>query len=282
MRTVGLAFGITVLATFAYAQAPVVNAGGVVNAASYAAQPVAPGSIVAIFGSNLASQVAVGDTIPLSTTLDTVTSVTFNGVPAGVYFVGPLQANVQLPWESLAAGSTTGTVNIVLTTNTGASTAQTVNVQSISPGIFTLNQNGVGQAVATDNADSAWAAPAGSVPGATSHPFSIATQGQDAHALTIWCTGFGAVTPDIADNANSQNTDGTFTLRNTVVQPPDLVVTVGGKPAQILFSGLAPAFVSEYQINVLVDPTTAPGDAVEVQISVNGVTSNTATVAIGN
>ncbi len=279
MRSVGLTLGIVVLASLAHAQAPVVEPGGVVNNGSYAAQGVAPGSIIAIFGSNLASAVAVSDTIPLSTNLGSVTSVTFNNVPAPLYFVGPIQMDAQLPYESLAAGAASGTVNIVVTTNTGTSVSQTVNVLPTLPGIFTLTQNGLGQAIATDNNDGAWAAPTGSIPNVTSHPISISS----GHALVIWCTGLGDVTPTIADGANSYNPDGSVTVRKTVAQPPDLVVLVGGVQAQVLFSGLAPAYVGENQIDVLLAPNTPTGPAVPVQIQLNGVTtSDQVTIAVGN
>ena len=241
------------------------------NNANYAAQGVAPGSIIAIFGTNLASQLAIGDTVPLSTTLDTVTSVTFNGVPAGLYYVSPNQMDAQMPWESAPGG----TVNIVVRTSAGTSAAQTVNVLETEPGIFTVNQSGTGQAIATDNADSAILAPSGSIPGANTHPFSLATQGQNGHAIVIWCTGLGAVDPPIADGANSLDA-----LRHTVVTPQ---VMIGPVQAQVLFSGLAPGFVSEYQIDVLPGPGTPTGPAVPVQIIMNGVTtSDQVTIAIGN
>lgn len=279
MRPVWMTLAIAVTVSLARAQAPVVNAGGVVNNGSYSAQGVAPGSIVAIFGTNLASKLAITDTIPLSTTLDTVSSVTFNGVKAPLYFVGPTQIDAALPWESLASGATSGTVDIVVTTNTGSSAAQTVNVVQAMPGIFTVSQNGLGQAIATDNADGAWAAPAGSIAGVTTRPFSISTQGQNGHALIIWCTGLGAVAPPIADGANSYNPDGSVTVRQTVTTP---VVTVGGVQAQVLFSGLAPGFVSENQVDILLGPNTPTGDAVPVQITVNGVTtSDQVTIAVG-
>ena len=136
MQTVRWILGLTMMLSLARAQAPIVNAGGVVNDGNYSSQGVAPGSIVAIFGSNLASKVAITDTIPISTGLDTVTSVTFNGMPAGLYFVGPQQINAQLPYESLPSGSSSATVNVIVTTNTGTSTAQTVNVLPAVPGII--------------------------------------------------------------------------------------------------------------------------------------------------
>jgi uncharacterized protein (TIGR03437 family) len=279
MRAIGFTLGIMALASVAHAQAPAVNAGGVVNNGGYSTQGVAPGSIVAIFGTSLASKLAIGDTIPLSNTLDTVTSVKFNDTEAGLYFVSSTQLAAQLPYEALAANATSATVNIVVTTNAGSSAAQTVNVLPAVPGIFSVNQRGTGQAIATDNADSAFAAAAGSITGANAHPFAMSTQGENGHALVIWCTGLGAVSPSIADSANSVNPDGSITLRKTTFTP---VVTVGGVPAQVIFSGLAPGFVGEYQVDVLLGSGTPTGDSVPLVIEVNGVTSNQVSVAVSN
>jgi uncharacterized protein (TIGR03437 family) len=268
--------------SLARAQAPVVNAGGVVNGGNYSEQGAepgaAPGSIVSIFGTNLASKVAVGDTIPLSSALDTVTSVTFNGVPAGLYFVGPTQIDAQLPWDSLASGATTATVNIIVTTNTGSSVSQTVNVLPAVPGIFTANQTGVGQAIATDSFDNDILAPAASIMGLTTHPFSLASIAAN-HAVVLWCTGLGAVSPDMPDGANSFNPDGTFTLRNSVLHP---TVTIGGVAATVVSSVLSPQFVSEYQVGVVPGAGTPTGNAVPVVLTINGVsTLDNVTIAVG-
>ena len=143
------------------------------------------------------------------------------------------------------------------------------------PGIFTVNESGTGPAIATDNDDNEIAAPVGSINGLSTHPISISS----GHALIIWCTGLGAVTPSLADNANSYNPDGSFTLRSTVLTPS---VTVGGVPVKTVYSSvLSPQFVSEYQIGVGLDPSTPTGDAIPVQITINGITtSNQVTIAV--
>ena len=74
----------------AFGQAPSIDAGGITNAASFAAgQAVAPGSLVAIFGKNLATQTTVADSIPLATQHPGGVSVTFNGVKAPLSFSTP-------------------------------------------------------------------------------------------------------------------------------------------------------------------------------------------------
>src|SRR5579862_3379488 len=255
MRTAGLALGMLLAVSLARAQAPLVEPGGVVNDGSYAAQGVAPGSIIAIFGTSLlASSFAEGDTLPLSTSLASINSVTFNGVAAGLFYAIPTQIDAQLPWESMPGG----TVNIVVRTASGTSAAQTVTVLASVPGIFTVNEKGTGQAIATDNADNAFAAPTGSVPGSNAHPFSISTQGQNGHALIIWCTGLGAVSNQPASGAASPGAP------NFAETPTNPIVMIGGVKAQVLFSGLAPGFVGENQVDVLLGAGTPTGNAVPV------------------
>lgn len=78
----------------AFAQAPMIAQSGVLNAASWSS-PVAPGSIVAIFGTNLAASPRSAGT-PWPVTLGG-TSVKINGVPAPLAFVSPTQINAQVP-----------------------------------------------------------------------------------------------------------------------------------------------------------------------------------------
>jgi uncharacterized protein (TIGR03437 family) len=276
MRLIGLALAILAGSSLMHAQ-PVVGAGGVVNDGNYSAQGVAPGSIVAIFGTNLATTIPQPDTIPLSTAWSDVTSVTFNNIPAGLFFVSGGQINAQLPFNVLPAGQGSGTVNIVVTRTSGASAPQTVNIVPASPGIFTANATGLGQALAYDNSTNLVAAAAGSVSGLTTAPISIGS----GHALIIACTGLGLVTPPsgsspIANYVPAPAADGQFW--NTVLTP---TVTIGGVKAQLIYSILSPQFVSEYQIGVVPDPTTPTGNAEPIQIAINGVTtSNQVTIAV--
>src|SRR5580658_9023314 len=101
----------------ASAQQLTVDAGGVLNAASFAKNasgqgtPVAPGSLVSIFGTGLGTTQADADSVPFSTSLGGV-SVTFNGIPAPLRDVVPASqlVNAQIPFEVLSAGQTSGTV----------------------------------------------------------------------------------------------------------------------------------------------------------------------------
>jgi uncharacterized protein (TIGR03437 family) len=60
------------------------------------------------------------------------------------------------------------------------------------------------------------------------------------------------------------------------VQP---TVTIGGRPAQVLFSGLTPSSVGLYQIN-LVPASDTPTGLQPVVITVNGIASKPVNIAI--
>lgn len=249
---------LLLLAAAASAQTPQVAPGGVLNGASFdKTQPVSPGSLISIFGSNLAATTATADSIPLSAVLGQV-SVTVNGVPAplnGVFHTASGdQINAQLPWNTQ-----TGSAQVVVTNHGVASAPQTLQVGAVSPGIFSVNF-GVGQAIAI-NPDGSLAAPTGSIPGLSTKPARIG----DSGGLIILATGLGAVTPSIDSGANA-----TDTLRTTVTTP---VVLVGGVAAQVLFSGLSPQFVGVNQINILLAPGTPTGNNVPLQIQAGGLTS---------
>jgi uncharacterized protein (TIGR03437 family) len=55
---------------------------------------------------------------------------------------------------------------------------------------------------------------------------------------------------------------------------------IGGKPAVVHFAGLAPGFVGLYQVNVQIPDGLAPGPAVPLVLTQNGVASNRVTLAL--
>src|SRR5882724_8689345 len=110
MNCLRLAFVPLLLTSLLPAQTPAVSSGGVVNAASFTA-PVAPGALISIFGVNLAPQTAAASQIPLPTSLAGVSVRFNNNVFAPLLFVSSTQINAQLPWEVVANGTVTVTVN---------------------------------------------------------------------------------------------------------------------------------------------------------------------------
>lgn len=251
----------------AFAQAPVVAPGGVLNGASFVKdQAVAPGSLVSIFGTNLASTNGLANSIPLSTSLANV-SVTFNGVQApliGVFHSAANgdQINAQLPWEV-----PNGSANVVVNNNGSVSAPVSLQVGP-SPGIFSFGT----QAIAYGNSSGIIAAANGAIPNLNTQPAKI----NDPLTLAILATGLGPVNPPV--QTGNVVTDGL--VHNTVTTP---TVTVGNVPAQVVFSGMTPQFVGVYQINIIIAPGTPTGNAVPLQITMGGVTTpSNITIAVSN
>jgi uncharacterized protein (TIGR03437 family) len=257
----------------ARAQAPQIAAGGVLNAASsdLTGLPLALGSLVSIYGSNLSPVTDSAAVIPLPLSLDGVT-VTVNGVFAPIQVVSSGQINAQLPWTALPAAppTSTGTTTFQVVVSTpagGVSAPANVAIGPAGPGIFTFNY-GAGQAIAYSNIDGAIASttPIASYP---YHPAKI----NDPYSLVILATGLGAVTPPLDSGAGP----ATGVIENTVLTP---TVLIGNVPAQVLFSGLS-QFPGVYQLNVVVAAGTPTGSAVPLQIQMNGIlTRNDVTIAV--
>jgi uncharacterized protein (TIGR03437 family) len=91
--------------------------------------------------------------------------------------------------------------------------------------------------------------------------------------ISIYCTGLGQVT----NSPGAGNPASSTPLSQTAAAP---TVTIGGVRANVQFSGLAPGFAGLYQVNVQVPNGIAPSDAVPLSLTIGGVTSNTATIAV--
>ena len=238
---------------------PVISVGGIVNGASNAAgQPVTAGSLVSIYGTNLAADMAQSASIPLPTSLNNV-SVTFNNIPASLVFVAPGQINAQVPWDVLPGGTLEGDVPVVVTSAGVASAPATVHVGPFSPGIFALNF-GVGSAIAI-NPDGSLAAPSGSIPGMAAHP----AKAGDPNGLIILATGLGAMDSYPANGGNSLDK-----VRRNLNAPE---VLVGGMGSPVAFSGASPQFVGVNQINITIPDGAPTGDRVPLQLRSGGITT---------
>ena len=234
---------------------PKINAGGVVNGASYSA-PVVPGSIADVFGDFFLASGSPDTDLPLVTSLQNLSFQFGGGATAPLYYVSGGQVNLQVPWE--VAPSSTATLAATLNGTAGA--AQTVNVAAFAPAIFTTNAQGTGAGAIQDSSyrlvDSANPAIAGTT------------------YILIYCTGLGAV------SANQPATGAPASSTELAPTTTPVTVTIGGVTANVSFSGLAPGYVGLYQVNALVPAGVAAGSAVPVVISRDAVTSNTVTIVV--
>ena len=233
---------------------PTIGSGGVLNGASYTPS-VAPGSIAAVFGAFNIGTPAGASGVPLPFTLAGL-ALQFDGyVNAPLFYAGSGQANIQVPWELAGQFQT----SLQATANSQISGSVTVNLAPFAPGIFSVNGQGTGQGVILDSAYH--------VTGTT----NPATRG---NIVQIFCTGLGAVSHQPATGAPAPTSPP---LATTTANP---TVTIGGVQAEVVFSGLAPGSVGEYQVNVKVAAGVASGSALPVVISIGGVNSNTVTMAV--
>jgi len=260
LRTLVLSAVIVALPGFA--QTPVISDNGVVNSVTLdRTQPVAAGSIVSIFGTELAGAGALADSVPLSTSLAGI-SVTVNGTPAPIRQVSSTLISAQIPWE--VQGST---ATIIVTRNGVASAEKSVPMAEFSPGIYAINGLAVANLALALNADGTLAQAANAVLGLAAHPAKI------GDSVTILATGLGKVDPPPASGADSKGT-----VRN-VVTPPQ--VLLGGITAPVTSATLSSDFVGAYQVQITVPESSPAGNAVPLQLQVGEVTSpNTTTMAV--
>lgn len=247
-----LAFLGAFCAATAFAQ-PAISSGGVLDGAGFVVgQAVAPGSLVSIFGTGLATSLLQGDTVPLSTSIGG-TSVTMNGIPAPLYFVSGGQVNAQVPWNVLPEGVNSGTANVVVSLNGANSLASTVNVGQFSPNVFAA-----GTFAIAINPDGLLAAPDGAIPGLTTRPAKA------GETLILYANGLGPVDVPVENGAPGNP------LRTNTTTP---TVLFGGVAVTPAFAGLTPQFPGVNQINVVV-PSGVTGNAIPLQLRSGGITSS--------
>ena len=224
---------------------PTISAGGVVDGASFKPGPVAPGSIVSIFGTVLASGTAQATTASLPTTLQS-TQVLINGIAAPLFYVSPSQINAQVPWEVTGLFTTDLTVKVF--SNDVPSNVVAAALAITAPGIFVI----------THDADSTLVTSARpAVPG---------------EYLRIYCTGLGMVTNEPPTGAPGPFSPLAYTAQNSTV-------TIEGLSAYVPYSGLAPGFVGLYQVNVQVPANAVSASAAPLVLS-NGGNSTTADIVV--
>lgn len=238
----------------ANANPPVLNAGGVVSAASFTSQaPLSPGSMISIFGSQLATGQTSAGQLPLDTQLSG-TLVAIGGRPLPLLYASDAQINAMIPYD-IAVNTQQ---QIVVRRGSSYTVPATVTLAAATPAVFTKDKTGKGQGVVLD-AQNRFV-----------EPGNAAKAGD---GIVIFCEGLGTVDPSIA----AGNAAPLSPLARTV-NPVSL--TIGGVAAQVFFAGLTPNFAGLFQVNALVPDGIAAGDAVPVVLTAAGVSSVPVTMAI--
>jgi uncharacterized protein (TIGR03437 family) len=231
--------------------APSFTASGVTNAASLR-KGLVPGSIAVISGaglSNASGTVAASGLPPLELG---GTSVKINGAAAPIFAVlnanGAEQIYLQVPFE--VAGQ--AAAQVVVSNGNVESAPVAVDVWPAQPGLFT-----------TDGFTAII------LHGGT---YALVTAADPVHkgeSVIVYATGLGAV--------NNPPASGAASGAAPTLDP--VTVEIGGTPAQVSYSGLAPGSVGLYQLEVTV-PADAPSGVAPVVVTAAGAVSETVGMAV--
>jgi uncharacterized protein (TIGR03437 family) len=153
-----------------------------------------------------------------------------NGVPSPIYYASPTQINFQMPWETAVGGA-----RIQVLVNSQPSPIITVPTARVSPGIFNVVH-------------------------AADYVLVVQRPIQAGDNLVIFGNGLGPVLNQPATGVPAP----TGVLATTLELPG---VTIGGIPALVNFSGLAPGFIGLNQVNIVVPAGLSSGTSVSLIIS---------------
>lgn len=250
---------------------PAITVEGLVNAASFASGPVAPGEIVTFFGTGLGPDCntprpdctpdlvvhAYYDSAGYLANVAGNTKVFFNGIQAPMIYSSNLQVSAIVPYDLWWSTLLT---TVRLEYEGRLSNEVQVPVIDSAPGIFKLpfNPGQRGQGVIVNSDDNTLN--------------SADNRAARESIVTFFVTGEGQTWP--------LGVDGMLPRTGGWPEPlGEVVVTFGGVPGEVLFKGLTYAGV--LQINVRVPEDAPVGPAVPLVLSVGGIFSpNDTTIAL--
>jgi uncharacterized protein (TIGR03437 family) len=198
--------------------------------------------LLSVFGSNLAPSSWSWTSIPLPSQLAGVT-VTVNGLTAPLLYVSPTLLDIQVPYEL-----PTDTPLTVIVDNNGRTATGVLTLSAAAPGIFT---------------DSNFAP----IPNIGGAPGEI---------LTLYITGAGAITPQIATGDAPPMSTATTDLPRP---QQSLTVNVGGLPATIHSVVVPGGLVGVVQVSYQI-PEGLPLGTNAVIVQVGNVSSAAANLTI--
>jgi uncharacterized protein (TIGR03437 family) len=233
---------------------PYIPPAGVKNAAGDTpGGTIAPGSIIAIYGTNLSDSLQIGPTNPLAQTIGGVT-VTLGDRLLPLIFVSPSQINAQV-FSDLPDGNYTLVVH-----RSG---------QPDVPGAFTLKRNSPG--LFTN------ATPDGLVYVAATHQDGSAVSPDNpaklGETITAYGTGFGPYDHKIVDGFITPSGD-TWNVADPVT------VQAAGLTLQPAFAGAAVGMVGITIVQVQLTPDMPTAAPVQFAVTVNGAQSNSANLPL--
>jgi uncharacterized protein (TIGR03437 family) len=252
-------FAIPVQFTVTAGAGPVISQNGIVNAATFVSEAVAPGDIVSLFGDQFTAQgtTATANAVPLATQLGGI-RVLVNGAPAPVYYASRKQINFQMPY-SVTAGQV---ANVQVVSGSGAGNIRSIPIVAAAPRLLLFPSTVVsGSYGAIVNADGSLAFPTTGTYGSfATHPAAPGS------TVTLYAIGLGQTSPGAATGAAASST--------TLETVSGVSVLVGSTTLTPAYAGLTPTAVGLYQVNVTLPANIPTGASTPVSILMNGGVSN--------
>ncbi len=234
-----------------------------VSAASFAMGTVAAESIIAGFGPNLATTIAVADSIPLPQTLGGVSVLVRDAAgierPAPLFFVSPTQINYQVP-----VGAMVGEASVTIKHGEIVVAAGRLQIAPVAPGLFTADASSRGIAVATVLRVKAGGSqsyePIAQFNPTTSRyeilPIDLGPE-TDQVFLVIFGTGFR--------NRSALSSVSAF---------------IGGVNCEVLFAGAQGDLIGVDQANIRIPRSLAGRNTIELLLRADGIAANTVNLGI--
>lgn len=234
-----------------------------VSAASFNGAQLAAESIVALFGTSLATETAVANTLPLPTNLQgtsvKVTDKAGTERLAPLFFVSPNQINLQIP-----PGTAPGAATITVTRSQGEPVSAVAQIEATAPALFTANPTGQGTAAAI----ALRVKPDGAQSFEQVAQFDSVSQRFVAVPLELGAEGDQVFLILFGTGLRNRSSLEAVTAR------------IGGVTVQPDYVGAQGGFVGFDQVNLLLPRSLAGRGEVTIEMTVDGLIANAVTVNI--
>ncbi|MGB7762768.1 MAG: glycoside hydrolase family 3 C-terminal domain-containing protein, partial [Bryobacteraceae bacterium] len=233
---------------------PAINPSGILNAASFLGD-IAPGSLVSLFGNNLADNTYQGSQV-LDSNNHFLTSVagvgvSVNNVNAPLTFVSPGQINFQVPWETAPGPA----VNVQVTRAGVTGNVEAITIASTAAPSMFLNSYTTGVAWVTGTA----------AQGCLISQCTVQAGG----TYQLWANGLGPKNLPEQDGVG----DGATNINDLSVAggTASCQLTIGGVAATVTYCGAAPGLIID-QLNFTYPAGVPSGAPVQAVLTINGAT----------
>jgi uncharacterized protein (TIGR03437 family) len=231
----------------------------IISAANSGAKAIAPGSLAFALGQDLAvgTPGEILGVLPTTFAGTSVTIVDSTGASsdAALLFVSPEQVTFLVP-----PGVASGLAQVTVATPAGSQTASNIQIASVAPGLFTINNVGLaaGYAVLVTPNGTQTAQQIYSINGAgtiVANPINTGSSGDQVY-LTLFGTGLKAA--------------GASAIQ----------LSIGGIAVPALYAGPQGSFVGLDQVNLPLPLSLTGKGSVNIQLSAAGIASNPVQVTI--